>query len=542
MITSKFKILFFATVSLLLFKLHLFAQIKKDTIEIKGKVIFLTIDEVYFDIGAKDGLSVNDTVLIFRNDSKIDSLFITDISEQYSKAKSEFEKVKNIKIGDIAVVRKIKEQVQEQHEVKILSEQNKENNVKLQTEKVEFKALTKKGQTLKSHGRIALQNYSLFSQSYSYQRPALLFVANFDKFFFDNLKINTYAKIENNFSKSPISSNKQTRLLIYQLSIEYQLTNLVLSAGRIFPYQSPGIGGSDGIQLMMRNQTLSFGFVAGTQPQMDNNTFNFSNPKFSFFIAKDFRNSSISGRMSLSYSKILKNRKLEEEFLYVQNFIRVSKLTDIYLSAQVDLNKSTNGQTVKKLNFRNVFTSLSFTPLNWFRFSLDFNTYRSAYLFETMKNLPDSIIDKRFRSDLRGRFYINLPFDITLNLTSSLRSIQGEKRKDSFSSGYVSIDDIFSSGFDITAGLSYANTRFSKILSEEISFEKFFSNRNIGLNCNFTSYAYTASVGEKFTNLILRAGFIFNIGKSYSVLIDYERNWQKSAGTNLIFGEISYRF
>jgi hypothetical protein len=293
---------------------------------------------------------------------------------------------------------------------------------------------------------------------------------------------------------------------------------------------------------MMRNQTLSFGFVAGTQPQMDNNTSNFSNPKFSFFIAKDFRNSSISGRMSLSYSKIFKNRKLEEEFLYVQNFIRVSKLTDIYLSAQVDLNKSTNGQTVKKLNFRNVFTSLSFTPLNWFRFSLDFNTYRSAYLFETMKNLPDSIIDKRFRSDLRGRFYINLPFDITLNLTSSLRSIQGEKRKDSFSSGYVSIDDIFSSGFDITAGLSYANTRFSKILSEEISFEKFFSNRNIGLNCNFTSYTYTASVGEKFTNLILRAGFIFNIGKSYSVLIDYERNWQKSAGTNLIFGEISYRF
>ncbi len=416
MLNSKVKISFFAILFLMLFELNSFAQIKEDIIEIKGEVIYLTVDEVYFNIGSKDGLAVNDTVFIFRNNSKIDSLLITDISERYSKAKSELEKVKNIKIGDVAVVMKVKKQTKEQPETKTLSEQSKEKNEKSQVEKVNLiSSSTPKEPIIKSHGRISIQNYALFSQSYNYQRPALLLIANFDKVFLNNLKINAYSKIENNSSKTTTLMSKQTRLLLYQFYIEYQLENLLLSLGRIFPYSNPGIGGTDGIQLMMRNQTFSFGLIAGTQPQIENNTSNLSNPKFSFFIAKDFRNPSVSGRMSVSYSKVLKNKKLEEEFIYIQNFARVSKLVDIYLSAQVDLNQSNNGQPVKKLNFRNLFTSFSFTPFTWFRFSLDLNTYKNAYLFETMKSLPDSIIDKRFRNDLRGRFYINLPFDITLN-------------------------------------------------------------------------------------------------------------------------------
>ncbi len=542
---AKLKIILIGITFLLSLKSYSLAQVKEDTIKIEGKVVFLTIDEIYFDIGLNDGLSINDTVFIFRNGIKIDSLIITEISERHSKAKIGIEKAKNIKVGDIVVAKKIKRKIAEQAEKKSSSGQVETNNIKTQTPLEETglkKELSPKEPIIKSHGRISVQNYSLFSPSYKYQRPAFLLIANFDKIFVDNLKINSYSKIEYNLQKNNTWTNRQTRFLIYQLSIEYHLANFTFSAGRIFPYSSPGIGGTDGIQLTMQNQFLSFGFIAGTQPQMDNNSINLSNTKFSFFVSKDFRNSSISGRTSISYSKVFKDKKLDEEFIYIQNFIRISRLTDLYLSSQIDLNQLSGGQRVKKPTFRNLFASFGFSPFNWIRFSLDLNTYRNIYLFETMKNLPDSLIDKRFRRDLRGRFYINLPLDITLNLTTSLRLIQGENHRDSFTSLYTNISDIFSSGLDISAGLSYVNTRFSKILGKEISFEKFFWNRDIGLNCNLTSYTYTTSAGEKFTNSILRIGFLFNISRNYNFLIDFERNWQKSANTSIVFAEISYKF
>jgi hypothetical protein len=69
---------------------------------------------------------------------------------------------------------------------------------------------------------------------------------------------------------------------------------------------------------------------------------------------------------------------------------------------QFDLNDVQNGSKIRKLKLRNLFTSIVFTTTTWLRLGIDFNEYRSAYLFETMKDFPDTLFDKRLRKDIRG--------------------------------------------------------------------------------------------------------------------------------------------
>jgi hypothetical protein len=172
--------------------------------------------------------------------------------------------------------------------------------------------------------------------------------------------------------------------------------------GRVFPYTGYGTGWTDGIQFLMKSRNITIGFIGGTQPSRWNNSLSLSDPKFSFFVVRGFRGSFLTGNLALSYSKILKNKKLDEEFLSVQNIFRILNFADFHQSVQFDLNDVQNGSKIRKLKLRNLFTSIVFTTTTWLRLGIDFNEYRSAYLFETMKDFPDTLFDKRLRKDIRG--------------------------------------------------------------------------------------------------------------------------------------------
>jgi hypothetical protein len=538
-VIEAFKVILLITV---ICKFNLASQDKEEFLKIDGKVVFITVGEVYFDFGSKNVVEIGDTVFVMISDAKIDTMIVHSVSDKNSVARSSFDKIKNIKIGSQAYVRKIKKTISS-------TERRSELVVVKGIDTVNFRkppepALSQFTQnrepSIKMNGRISIQNFSLFtSQNIYYHRPGAIVVVNADKFFIDGFKFVVYSKFDYSISRIGDLIDRKRMLSVYQLSLEYQFSNFSISLGRVFPYTGYGTDWTDGIQFLMKSRNITIGFIGGTQPSRWNNSLSLSDPKFSFFVVRGFRGSFLTGNLALSYSKILKNKKLDEDFLSVQNIFRILNFADFHQSVQFDLNDVQNGSKIRKVKLRNLFTSIVFTTTTWLRLGIDFNEYRSAYLFETMKDFPDTLFDKRLRKDIRGRVFIYLPFDANLNLTTTIKFIEGEKQRDQFTSAYLNFDDIFS--FGVRTGVSLAKSRFGVIFGKEISFDKSLFNGEINANVSFNSYDYKTSSGEVFTNTVARAGLIFNFGRRLFFIVDVERGWEQNFKRLGIFSEFGYR-
>ena len=545
-ITQKMKPKLFLILALLLsFNVKLLTQVKKDILKIKGKVVFLTSDGVYFNFGRNDGVTAGDTVKIYRNGRKIETLVISLTSSKRSVARATPEKISRINIGDIAVVIKPKLVELKQKVEKKAKKKEKETIVVEKAKPArEIKAFAKPSfrEKLNLYGRISFQDFSSFSGSnFYYHRPGILFVLSSGRFFTQALTLRLYARADYNIWQTARGKFSRFDFRIYRFAINYKLGEFNISFGRIFPNSAPGLGNTDGAQLVVRKFNTDFGIIIGTQPDRSNYSIGVSSPKFSVFASRKFNFKNMFLRSTLSYSRVMKNMKLDEEFIYIQNNFSYSRLLYIYQSAQFDLNDISNGVRVRKLSLRNIFASIGVEPVGWVRLGLDLSAYRSAYLFETMKNIPDSLFDRRMREDLRGRVRFMLPFNIQLGLMGSVKFLEGELKNDYFASSYISAYDILSTGIDFRLNYSYIKSRFTKIQNAEISLGRDFFDGLLDVELEASAYSYLI-FGDKFLNLILRSSFVINISRNYSLIFDLEKSWEKDFDRFTLFAEIGYRF
>ncbi len=537
----KTKILFALYISI--FFCH-FGISQSDTLKIEGKVIFLTADGVYFNFGQDDGVSLGDTVQIYRNAQRIETLFISLTSSKRAVARVSSEVIQRIKIGDVAVILKqrVKKQEEEIEDKKVSETVEKPAiavpGVSVALERTEFKP-----KPVNFFGRIAFQDFSSFSGSgFNYHRPGFLFVFSSDRLFIDNLTFNIYARADYITSRTMTSKSSDFNFRVYQLSLGYKFGVFDLRVGRIFSGIIPGAGNTDGIQLSVDKFSTSFGIIAGVQPEKIRYALNSSNPKFSVFASRKFIFGNFSMYSTVSYSRVMKNKKLDEEFVYLQNNLSYLSVFCFYQSAQFDLNDISQGQKVKKLTPRNFFISASIIPVNLVSFDIGFSAYKNTYLFETMKDIPDSLFDRRIRKNLRGALRLRLPIKVELGMSGSVKLLENEDKGDYITTGYMSAYDVFSTGIDFKLGYSFIKSRFAEINNTEISFGRDFFNGILSFNLEASAYSYITSLGDRFLNTVLRSGLIFNISKRYSFIVDLERSWERDFKRFTIFAEIGYRF
>jgi len=512
-----------------------------DSLTVSGQVTFITVDEVYFNFGGKNGVEAGDSVTIYKYGKEFVKLNIVAVSDSVSIAEvGKFkEKIWEVKIGDTAIVRKVKV-------VKAESPQAKAPVIKQEVEEkpaVDNQRVLKvesRRRTSNFYGRVSFQNfYSISTSGFSYNRPGVFMVLNSelsDKFLF-----NFYARYDQSFTKTQGRTLRESRFSIYRASFEFRISRFAVSAGRIFHNFAPGIGSVDGFSVGFNSPGSAFGFIGGTQPDRVNSSFNRKDLKFAFFISRELRLGKFYSRTTISYGKVLKDSKVDEEFMYVQSNLSLSRYAFLYLSSQFDFNDISPAGRVRKFKFRNLFFSLNTNPLSWAGVGIDYGLYRNVYLFETMKSIPDSVFDKRARQDLTGRIYLNLPLNLGLNFSETVRFIEGNAKGEFVTSAFLTARDVLA-GFNFRFGYSQINSNLNKIESVNFSVGRDMFNGVLYLNCDVERYDYRTLPGDAYSTTVLRGSAMVNFLRSFSINLNFERGWEKGFMRSFAFFELGYRF
>ncbi len=214
-------------------------------VSIHGHITYLTLENVYCDIGTNKSVTPNDTLRVFRRNEEIGTLVVQQTSSNSSICNSLIP-IEVYQLGDRVLLEKIVIQ-------DIISD--------FVTDKPE---VTEEKQTYK------FNHDGRFSFSYSYEKFSDELVDHhFSNYFrykagVNNLK-NTQLFI---YGKSNNISNK---LILYQMQLAVKTKSKKLSIyfGRLFPKDFISIGIIDGLLIDNRvSPNTSFGFIAGFQPNV----------------------------------------------------------------------------------------------------------------------------------------------------------------------------------------------------------------------------------------------------------------------------------
>jgi hypothetical protein len=189
---------------------------------------------------------------------------------------------------------------------------------------------------------------------------------------------------------------------------------------------------------------------------------------------------------TIAYAQVLKESRLDREFVYLQNSASLSQNLSFYQSSEFDLQAIDHGIRSSTFRMTNTFATVNVTPIQWLSVNLGYDASRSIYLFETMKTLPDTLFDNNLLQGYRVNFSFRLPASLTVGGTATHRSQSGDSRNSRTFSGfgrisnllqtelngsvrYESISGMFSDGNDLTVDLTGLSSRSCRYHSAMIA-------------------------------------------------------------------------
>lgn len=263
---------------LLLFFTGLFA----DDIEIvNGKITYITVDQVYCDIGSKQNIVIGDTLKITRRGDFLGSVIVSHVATNSSvsdKISSQIE----FQLGDIVIL-----QINDNRNIV------NENNINIKPIIVD-NPIEKPKQNIKfsQHGTISLRtNYNTISNELMlYQSLQYGLVIN------NPFPIHLFA-----FGQSNSNTGK---FILYQAKLDFgsRKKGIFVQAGRVFTAELSGIGATDGILTQWRkNKSYSIGALFGFQPDNESYKPNYLQKKIGVYstINKKLNNLTLNGTGSI---------------------------------------------------------------------------------------------------------------------------------------------------------------------------------------------------------------------------------------------------
>ena len=157
---------------------------------------------------------------------------------------------------------------------------------------------------------------------------------------------------------------------------------------------------------------------------------------------------------------------------------------------------------------------LNYSPARWLSASLGYEGTRSVYLFETMKSIPDSLINESTRHGFRARATFRPLQGISLTGMASFGTRKGDPRNTRTLSGGVRFLDVF--GSSINAGARYSSITNVYLDGTDITYElerSFLS--AIELLLRYDIYSFSVSgLGHAYRTQTISANLSWYISRS----------------------------
>lgn len=394
-------------------------------------------------------------------------------------------------------------------------------------------------------GRVALQyaQAGLPGKAPDFSQPSLYTRFNVGRLLGTSMNLSFFARTYQNAALR--ASEQRTRFRLYDFSLSYDDPQSPVggSIGRVTSTFMGGLGQIDGAQVYARSGSFIVGVLAGFQPDYLTSGVSTQKQKGALFVHYGWEGTPFARwDATIAYGRQLYSGKLDRDFVYMQNTVRLGLDLFLYQSTELDLHVMEGGIPTRKFQLTNTYATLSYMPLSWLSASTGFDATRNIYLLESMRTFPDSLFDHALKEGYRGSVSFRLPLNITLTGSGRFRPASGAERESRSFAGGARIADLAGTGINLGGQYSSLTGVYTNGKDLTLDADGWIT-RDLSLMVRYDRYAYTV-VGQqtRYVSTTGSAMLQWRVSQMLFWMINYDRVWDSLRDSQRLMCELGLRF
>jgi hypothetical protein len=412
---------------------------------IRCRISYCTPAHIYVDAGSGEGLAIGDTLVIARNETSVGSAVITAIASHSSVCRPLVAHTPP-RIGDVGTI--LKDVIAA---VSALAPGDSAT-VTFSNPPAVPPAVVKLARENVLVGRVALQYTGQMAEDtrLNINQPSLVAQIRLENVAGTGMSLalrgREYYDIGGPYLRYGDSTHSRFDLSEFSIGLDQRESAFGFSAGRIIPRYVTGVGALDGGEVLVRFGSFSAGGLAGAGVQSRMPGIRGTQRIFAGFIGYHHGDSYFdSYDVSVAYARESVGGNLDRAFLSIQNSFTMGSNFSAYGNADVELKSITHGVIASHPAVSSLLVFVNYVPTPWLSTSIGYDGTRSVYLFESMKDMSDSLFHEAMHQGLRFNGTVRLGRGYTLNTEASVSSREGDGGSSHTLGAGLRITDIFSS-------------------------------------------------------------------------------------------------
>ena len=398
-------------------------------------------------------------------------------------------------------------------------------------------------------GRFALQYAGAGSldSRFDFSQPSVLMRLDIARVFGTGLTFSmygrTYYDLSDQYPRYGEGSRLKLRMYEFSLSYDDDRAWYGYTLGRVTSRFVGGLGVFDGGQVFIRRNNVAVGLLLGTQADYRTSGIDGDQQKVAAFVncswgGEVFRQSDIT----FAYGQQLYQGKLDRDFLYLQTSARFGSEVSLYQSSEIDLHKISAGTRSGALRVTNTFVTLSYSPVSWLNSTGGYDATRNVYLFESMKSIPDTLLDKKLQQGYRAGATVRLPYNVALFGTANFRLKRGTTRSARTLGGGVRVSDIART--QLNAGVQYSSIMGVYTEGNDVTVDvDCWMSTVMSLSLRIDRYAYTLlTQSDRLVTTTAGANVNYRISRSWYCVFNIDQVWDSTRNSQRIYFELGVHF
>jgi len=506
------------------------------------KIKYISSEFVYIDAGSKQGISIGDSLEVFRNNKKIARLKVV-YTAGYSASCQIIDQQMTLQVGDPVTHRMTEKSDVVNAPFKEQRQRTFDNNE------------TKDRKTFQTNvsGSIALQAHiyrDISNRGYDFLQPGLRFKLRAKDLWGKQkvgLRIRFRSRYDNRSRRLNYSVAKEewrNRLSEAAIYFEDPSATMNFRLGRIMSNVFSGVGFIDGLLLKHNiNSSWRWGLFAGSQPEWQYSGFQTSLQKYGMFLSY-VRGKYGSKRFetNLSLAGVYHGSTVSRELVYLNSQYQSGRNWRFYQSMELDINrdwrKEKSGET---LSLSGLYLTGNYRISSGLSAGLSYDSRKNYYIYE-YRTIADSLFDDAASRGLRANMTMKLFKDYRLLAHAGVRKRASESNYTFSYSTRIQKNNFLNKRMFLSAKLSGFNNLFTTGLQSGLRLGKTFRN-GFSTSASYNAYAYRFKADDS-KRLEQRTGFTTRIELPASLYLsaDYNYTFGDDLQGHRIFTELGYRF
>lgn len=396
-------------------------------------------------------------------------------------------------------------------------------------------------------GRVGLQFFSSSDRKnsdYNYYQPGMVVNLDYNRIQGSHYSVSTNTHIRKTYSNRDLRSANYP-LRIYELSLKYQNDAVPYSyqVGRVSSPVINGIGYFDGALYAHKLQShVTVGGFVGTEPDYRKSTPQTSTSKVGIYAnyKHEFSNETRTNS-TLAFSGQYVHGKIDREFFYLQNDATYGSLLYLYQNAEVGINRSGQSRRASQLELSNIYLMARIRPIRTLSMTGSYDARKNVFLIQTYRTIPDSLFDDAFRQGLRGEVSWRATKQLTLSVSSSVRTRAGDSQNTWLHSAGMYYYNFLQTQLNLNFRYFTTTTPYTSAHSFSYGVSRQWG--RLYASSSLRTYTYELrGRSESYDRRSVSADVSYEISRRLFTTAQYEYSTGRDEQADRFFLEISYRF